>query len=103
MALATVCLCLAALAVQVHAESAPAITMDRAVAQFGTPTYDHNCHDGTLTLGWKGRGAEAARRPALFGTRWAQHRGAVGAGAGSSTLVMKFDPRGTLVWARQVR
>jgi hypothetical protein len=84
---------LLALPVWANAQGTQPITMDRAVAQLGTPSYDHNCQDGTLTLAWKGQGDRIEppvgprSRPDLSARK---------------TVVMKFDQRGALVWARQV-
>ncbi len=96
-------LCLLGPAVIADAQSPQAATMDGAVAEFGTPAYDHNCPDGTLTLAWKLRADQAqwqtasqipAARFASLATR--------GASVRKATVVMKFNREGRLVWSRRL-
>ncbi len=97
-------LSLLAFAVSAAAQPPESVTMDRAVDQFGTPSYDHNCPDGTITLAWKGKGEGPQWQPG-WRARTAQYQrvGSRGVSGGKGTVVMKFDRDGKLVWSRQLR
>ncbi len=77
--------------------------MHGAVAELGTPAYDHNCQDGTLTLAWKLRGDHpqwqaASQIPAARFASVAPR----GTSARKATVVMKFNREGRLVWSRRL-
>ncbi len=96
-------LCLLGFALSANAQPAESVTMHGAVAELGTPAYDHNCQDDTLTLAWKLRSDQAqwqaasqipAARFASLATR--------GASVRKATVVMKFNREGKLLWSRRL-
>jgi len=97
-------LCVAGALAAASAQPPGTMTMSQAVAQFGTPTYDRNCEDGTITLAWKqSEDRESAQvQPGVVRVRGRSAVGSQGVVGQKSTRVMKFDAEGRLVWARQV-
>jgi hypothetical protein len=87
-----------------NGQSSGATTMSEAVAQLGTPSYDRNCADGSITLAWKGRDGHDRPRTQLQPARAYTRRGIGSSHAvrRTDTRVMKFDAAGGLVWTRLV-
>lgn len=87
-----------------NGQPAGAMTMSEAVAQLGTPSYDRNCADGTITLAWKR--ADGQERPQTqvdsAPARATRGIGSPGMVGRTGTRVMKFDAVGKLVWTRHV-
>ncbi len=86
------------------------LTLDQTVALIGTPTYERHCQDGGRILTWKVAGAKMAPQkwprgpyagaadPVAVRTIAAQP--AVFAEQ-ATTLVIKFDAGGRMLWARE--
>jgi hypothetical protein len=87
-----------------NGQSAGATTMSQAVAQLGTPSYDRNCADGSITLAWKDGDGQDRPRAQLQPARAYTRRGIGSSHTGrrTDTRVMKFDAAGGLVWTRLV-
>ncbi len=87
------------------------LTLDQAVALLGPPAYQRPCPDGGRTLTWTSAHGEEMAAP-----RWPHGPYAVAAApatvrtlaaqpaafaAQATTLVIKFDAGGRMVWARE--
>jgi hypothetical protein len=103
--LAILGLCLVGLVGVASAQVAERLTMDRAIAQFGTPTYDQNCPDGSITLAWKetDRREIARLQPMLARSRGKSAMAWPDTGGRQGTRVMKFNATGNPVWTRHLR
>jgi len=84
----------------------PGVTMDQAVARFGTPVFDRNCEDGSITLAWKEVGQERLERLPANAPRLSPYHALAAAQARcgrKAGVVMKFDAEGRLLWSREIR
>ncbi len=95
-------LCLLGFALSASGQSPQPVRMDQAVADFGTPAYDHNCQDGSITLGWKLRGDQPQWQTAsqIPAARFAA--APRGMTVQKATVVMKFNREGKLLWSRRL-
>jgi hypothetical protein len=78
------------------------LTTQEAVGQFGKPTYERACEDGSTTLGWK---HQATPSPGISPTPQGRFLVLYGPAEGDpkEVLVCKFDQSGRLLWWRETK
>ncbi|MCX5733319.1 MAG: hypothetical protein NTW68_03190 [candidate division NC10 bacterium] len=78
------------------------LTSQEAVGQFGKPTYERACEDGSTTLGWK---RQASPPQTISPTPQGRFLVLYGPAEGDpkEVLVCKFDQSGRLLWWRETK